>query len=129
MIVMKAPAYRPGGARTVRVNEDQARILRTVGWTDVIVERVEVEPSAQTVAETVEHIGIEPSAVENRAVFPNESPYLQQTNYKISDLKARTKRKYTRRAIAIFDDEGNPVTVTKPKRRYRRRDMQAEDEK
>lgn len=86
MIAMKPPAHKTQGAQRLEVNEQQARILRAVGWTE-IQENQEIGP---------------PTVVNEQNFFRGPKP----------------KRKYTRKA----PDEKSE------KRRYRRRDMQAEDD-
>lgn len=83
-VILKSPETRALGPRTLKVSEDQANILRKVGWTDII-EETQLEP------------------VISESVFQ------------------KPKRKYTRRKKS--DDDGE----IRPKRRYRRRDMQAEE--
>ena len=95
MIVMRSPGDRALGKRTLKVNEDQANILRKIGWSDV-----------------KEEAELKPEVAVNQSQFPNEQP--------------RQKRKYTRRTVIEVDDDTWEARI-KPKRAYRRRDMQAED--
>jgi hypothetical protein len=142
LLTMKAPANRDRGERTVRCNEAQASILRKVGWTDV-----ETQHATHYVEQgsSPPDIDIEPNLVTDPdEVRPQtETPYLHPikpkherqgtsydpdaTGHELIGRDAKPKRKYHRRTVNVEPDGKVNYSIKPPKRRYRRRDMQAED--
>jgi len=83
MVVLKAPANRARGQRTLKATEEQAQILRKVGWTDVI-----------------EETQLTPDVMVSESVFPNETdrPKRKYTRRdKSNGDDTRPKRRYRRR--------------------------------
>lgn len=138
---MKAPPNREKGVRIVRCNQQQADILRKVGWTEIPEEDPPQlsEPSdppriyANTIARwgggiSPADVTLEPITVDDPdEVRPKaDSPYLQSADYKLSELK-KPKRTYHRRVVKVEPDGKVNYSIKPAKRRYRRRDLTAEE--
>jgi hypothetical protein len=124
LLTMKAPANRDKGQRTVRCNEAQANILRKVGWTEVEDERffAEAVKSVAPVAEVVNYY-----VEELDAGSPNDVTLEPEPIADPDEVRPKPKRAYHRRNVKIDPDGKVNYSIKPPKRRYRRRDMTAED--
>jgi hypothetical protein len=143
LLTMKAPVSRDKGQRTVRCNESQANILRKVGWTEVETVETQHIPIVTTVAAhylAEEGMGsppedqtLEPDPVTDpdgvRVLYERQGTAhdLDATGHESVGRDAKPKRKYHRRVVKVEPNGKVNYSIKPPKRRYRRRDMTAED--
>lgn len=88
---MKAPPHRTSGKQRLVVNEEQARILRAMGWTE------EDPPEAQEIS---------PEPLKNEQNFFRSPPKekREKRKYTRRDMSDRPKRRYRRRDMIPEDD-------------------------
>lgn len=149
LLTMKAPANRDKGQRIVRCNEAQAEILRKVGWTEVPEDNPLPlsEPSdppriysdMRANWGSVETPSLEPvteppkfSEVRDQPTFyaegsPSNLQIIEPEPVVDPDEVRPKKRTYHRRTVNVEPDGKVNYSIKPPKRRYRRRDLTAEE--